>query len=157
MTDQRSNLSKAFDPSVLMEAFAIEQALKLLIDWTCIEYVNRFDSEDYETDQTQFVKVSFGGLIDERLRDTDVWRDNPYRYDLVVPVYGGFEDINDLACLLSVVTTDYDETRSEGTVEVAQFSLLLGRFKHLYPFLISDAPQKVLKILTPCRATEGFF
>tara|TARA_Y100000015_G_scaffold26155_1_gene25252 strand:+ start:65 stop:535 length:471 start_codon:yes stop_codon:yes gene_type:complete len=156
MTNQRFNFVNAFCPSVLMEAFAIDQSLRLLIDWTCIEYVNRSDSEDYAPEQRQGVKVKFGGLIDGRLRGTDVWEEHPYHYDLLVTIPPEFEDIDEVDCLLTVVTTDYFEETKDLTGQIAQYPLDLKRFKHLYPFLISDAPEKALKILKPYRVKEFF-
>jgi len=158
MTNQHDNFVNAFCPSVLMEAFAIEQSLRLLIDWTRISYPNRFDSEDYNPHEGQFIDFGFGGLVDKRLRDTDpvFFEEFSYRYNLLVDVPAGFEEIHDVNCLLTVITSEYHEV-SEGSAEFFQYELNIGRFKHLYPFLVSDTPEKVLGILSPRLYKEHYF
>ena len=151
ISDKRSNLSKAFDPSILLEAFAIEQALTLLIDWNRMWFDNRADSDDYQPDELQFININFGGLIDERLRNTALWEKHSYKYTLTVGIHAGTETIDLADCLLTVVSVDFSPYGA--AIEVSQYHLDLARFRALYNFLITDQANDVLKILKVC----GFY
>jgi len=154
ISDKRSNLSKAFDPSILLEAFAIEQALTLLVDWQRMWFDNRADSDDYQPDEAQCINVNFGGLIDNRLRDTDLWKKYPYKYTLTVSVPAGMETIDEVSCLLTAVNADIETFGA--AIEVSQYHLDLGRFRELYNFLITEQADDVLKILKVCGFSEHY-
>ena len=152
--DKRSNLTKAFDPSILLEAFAIDQSLTLLIDWDRFEYINRADSDDYKPEESQFINVGFGGLNHDCLRNTDLWGQFPYKYNLLVSVPAGMTTIDEVDCLLSVVEIDIEI--KEAGIEVTQYSLDLQRFRALYDFIKNDQPADVLKILKVSGYIERF-
>ena len=152
--DKRSNLSKAFDPSILLEAFAIDQALTLLIDWQRFEYINRADSDDYKPEESQFINIGFGGLNHDCLRNTDLWEQFPYKYNLLVSVPAGMASIDKVDCLLSVVEIDIEI--KEAGIKVIQYSLDLQRFRALYDFIKNDQPGDVLKILKVSGYIERF-